>query len=428
LGVLYEGNQEYEKALDAQQKSLKYRKQVNDMRGLSITNMNIGSLYLNWEVFDSVMPYLNKSRKILEETKSMHALAFNLLLTGNYYLKVNQFGKAKEAYLLSYKISCDNNLQDNIKDAAKSLSTIYEEMYDYKNALVYAKIYKTQYDSLINEENIREQTVIEEGYKHKLQLISKETEIEYERQRTSYAIVTGLIIILFLILLVFYRKKLQKTKLRQIDQENDIKLKDAKSKTEKEERKRLANMLHDNIAHVISIAQSQIKSLINKPLPDTTKENLLQIEDNLLLANRLTKVASYELEISYILKKNIVEQIQDYINRIRHSHSPIIKFEYGDKNHFDTIPNEINENIFSVFQEMLGNAIKYSNADTIRITLLFDNGKTVLQVTDNGIGFNYNEVRHGLGLKNMKERAHKLNGTFSFESEKGFGTKLKFVV
>jgi len=428
LGVLYEGLEDFDKALEAQRTSIKYRKLVNDKRGMAITEMNIGSIFINAEVFDSVMFYLNNSRKTLEEMKSMHALAFNLILTGNYYLKTNQLEKAEQSYLEAYEISENKNLQDNSRQATQALSIVYEEMHDYKNALKYAKIYKIQYDSIINEENIKEQAISKETYKHKLQIVTKEAEIKDANQQKYYAIITGSSIVLLLLLIIIYRRKLQKTKLLQAEQENEIKLKDAKSVAEKRERKRLANMLHDNIAHVISISQRQINSLINKPLPVETKDKLSHIEDNLLLASRMTKVASYELELSYVLKKNIVEQLQDYIKRIRHSHTPEIKFNHCDKSKFDNSSDKINENIFSVFQEMLGNAIKYAKADTIRITLLYDEGKIALQVIDNGVGFNFDEVRHGLGYKNMKERAEKLNGSFTFESEKGFGTKLKFEV
>ena len=92
------------------------------------------------------------------------------------------------------------------------------------------------------------------------------------------------------------------------------------------------------------------------------------------------------------------------------------------------LPDEIKINVFSVFQEMLGNAIKYAKAGHIGISLIWDDGKTILQVDDDGIGFDYDVERHGQGFPNMKERATKLNGTFTYESEIGFGTKLKFVV
>jgi len=92
------------------------------------------------------------------------------------------------------------------------------------------------------------------------------------------------------------------------------------------------------------------------------------------------------------------------------------------------LADNIKINIFSVFQEMLGNAIKYADAAHIGIKLFMDEGKTILQVDDDGIGFDYDEERHGQGFPNMKERAAKLNGVFTFESEIGFGTKLKFVV
>ena len=144
--------------------------------------------------------------------------------------------------------------------------------------------------------------------------------------------------------------------------------------------------------------------------------------------NKLAKIASYELEFSFALENNLVHEFEKYIRRIQHSYSAKINFQHSEKSQFEDLHEEIKINIFSVFQEMLGNAIKYSKAHHISILLFNDDKNTVLQVEDDGIGFNYDEERHGQGFPNMMERAAKLNGTFTYESEKGFGTKLKFVV
>ncbi len=428
IGVLYEDKKDFDNAMEAQKKSLKYRLLVNDKRGTAITRMNIGSLYFSMEIYDSVVSYLDNSRKMFEMSRSTHPLAFNLMLTGEYYQKTMQLDKAEEMYFRAYNISLDNNLKGNVREAAKALSAIYEEMFEYKNALKYAKIYKVQYDSLINEENIRQQTVAKEGYKYKLQLFEKEKEIDAEKQQKYYAIIVGIIVAIGLMLLIFYRWKLHKTKLLQIEQQNEIAIQKANLNTQREERKRVANILHDNLAHVILNSQAQIKKIIADTKNSVTNQMLLQIEENLEFMNKLAKVASYELEFSLVLENNLADQFEIYIDRVQHSHSPRIIFHYNEKSHFDDLTDNHKSNIFSVFQEMLGNAIKYSKAKTITISLLSDENKTVLQVDDDGIGFDYEEVRHGQGFPNMKERAENLNGTFTFESEKGFGTKLKFII
>jgi len=428
LGVLYEGNKEFDKALEAQKNSVKYNKMVHQEYGVAITKMNIGSLYLNMKVYDSVLVYLNDSREILKKNSNAHPLTYNLLLTGNYYLETGQLDEAEKSYLRAYQISLDNNLLAMSKDVSAALSIVYEKKEDYKNALKYERIFVEQRDSILNEDNIRAQTIAKEEYKRKIQLFEKEKEIIHEKQQKYFAISVGVLVIIGLIILIFYRRKLQKIKLLHIEQQHNIKVKETSLKIQQAERKRVANILHDNLAHVIMNSQTQVSKIISKTDNKETKQKLIQLEENLEFMNKLAKVASYELEFSFVLDKNLVDQFAGYIARVEHSHSPNIVFNYSDKTQFDTLSDEIKINLFSVFQEMLGNAIKYARAKTITVSLFRDGTKTILQVDDDGTGFNYDEVRHGQGFINMKERAEKLNGKFTFESEIGFGTKLKFEV
>jgi len=428
LGSIYMEMESYVKAMEAHKKSLRYGKLVNDRINLAITKMNIGNVYLHIEEYDSVLIYLDNSRRTFRKSNLMRPLTFNLFLTAFYYLQTNRLEKSKATYLEAYSIAKNNNLKEYIKDAAESLSGVYEKMHDYKNALKYARIFKMQYDSLINEENIREQTIAREGYKYKLQLLSKEKKIDAEKRQKQNVIMIGGIILLIMVLIVFYWMKLQKTKLLQIEQGNQIKIQNTKLQTQRDERKRVANILHDNLAHVILNSYSKIRKLIKTTNEIESKQHLIQIEENLDFMNKLAKVASYELAFSFILEKNLVDQFEQYNRKVQHSLSPKIVFQHSNKSQFEHLSDEIKINVFSVFQEMLGNAIKYSKAQHISITLFNDEGKTVLQVEDDGIGFDYNEERHGQGFPNMKERAAKLNGTFFYESEKGFGTKLKFIV
>jgi signal transduction histidine kinase len=428
LGGIYMELEDYDKALEIHKKCLKYGNIVNDQIGLAITKMDIGNVYLHIEKYDSVLVYLDSSREIFRKTNSMRPLTFNLFLTAFYHMQTNQLEKSKERYLEAYNIAKSNRIKHYIKEAAESLSGVYEKLHDYKNALKYSKIFKIQYDSLINEDNIREQTIAQEGYKYKLKLVSKEKEIGIEKQKINYVIIIGVAILLILIFIVFYRMKLHKTKLLQVKQESRIKVQNAKLQTQKDERKRVANILHDNLAHVILDTYSKVIGLIETTKDAKPRQMLLQIEESLNFMNKLAKVASYELEFSFVLENNLVDQFKKYIGRVQHSYPAKINLQHSEKSQFDNLPDEVKINVFSVFQEMLGNAVKYSKAQHISISLFIDDGQTVLQVEDDGIGFNYDEERHGQGFPNMMERAVKLDGTFTYESEKGFGTKLKFVV
>jgi signal transduction histidine kinase len=54
----------------------------------------------------------------------------------------------------------------------------------------------------------------------------------------------------------------------------------------------------------------------------------------------------------------------------------------------------------------------------------------ILEVSDDGVGFDRNRLGHsrGLGLITMRERAGQLNGTFEFDTAPGRGTTIRVAI
>jgi signal transduction histidine kinase/ligand-binding sensor domain-containing protein len=86
--------------------------------------------------------------------------------------------------------------------------------------------------------------------------------------------------------------------------------------------------------------------------------------------------------------------------------------------------------LFRITQEALGNAAKYAAAKHVRVRLERSNGTVTLTVSDDGVGFDRNQLgtSGGLGLVMMRERAGQLNGTSEFESAPGRGTTIRVVI
>jgi signal transduction histidine kinase len=76
--------------------------------------------------------------------------------------------------------------------------------------------------------------------------------------------------------------------------------------------------------------------------------------------------------------------------------------------------------------ELLSNAIRHANAASVKITVFEDrlNPAFVVNVTDDGKGFDAERVEAGLGLINIQRRVEKLNGSFALLSTPGSGTRV----
>jgi signal transduction histidine kinase len=95
----------------------------------------------------------------------------------------------------------------------------------------------------------------------------------------------------------------------------------------------------------------------------------------------------------------------------------------------ERVPELIGHHALRTCQEALTNAVKHSQAKTIRVIIGCANGTLTLQVLDDGVGFQPNNAPNSdnghFGLSGMRERVHRLGGTVSIQSVPGQGTHLE---
>ena len=84
--------------------------------------------------------------------------------------------------------------------------------------------------------------------------------------------------------------------------------------------------------------------------------------------------------------------------------------------------------VYRMVQEALGNAIRHARAKTIGVELRRDAGQWVVEVRDDGCGFNPKTPSAGLGQQIMRYRADRVGGSLSVDSTSGVGTTIRCVV
>jgi signal transduction histidine kinase len=90
------------------------------------------------------------------------------------------------------------------------------------------------------------------------------------------------------------------------------------------------------------------------------------------------------------------------------------------------LPLETKETLYRIAQEALHNTVKHARASRADLKLVCDARGIVLEVSDDGAGFDPGEDFSGhLGLKSMRERAARLGGTLQVESAPGEGTSIR---
>jgi two-component system, NarL family, sensor histidine kinase DevS len=83
------------------------------------------------------------------------------------------------------------------------------------------------------------------------------------------------------------------------------------------------------------------------------------------------------------------------------------------------------EAAYYIAADALGNIARHARARHASLRFFEEDGASILEVTDDGVGFDYESATGGHGLGNMRERAFAVGGTLRVESRPGSGARVR---
>ena len=119
------------------------------------------------------------------------------------------------------------------------------------------------------------------------------------------------------------------------------------------------------------------------------------------------------------------DAIQDYATDWAHANDIEATMEVESDQRLEL---EVKQGLYRVVQEALSNIAKNGQATKAEIRLVYLEDLVQLEITDDGVGFDINQPRQGLGLNSMKERVESLSGNFEITSQIGSGTRIKISI
>ena len=179
------------------------------------------------------------------------------------------------------------------------------------------------------------------------------------------------------------------------------------------ERRRLSRELHDGIGPYLTSLKHYIE---NKVENEMMKKEMKKIVDDTISEIRLMSNALMPASIDDF---GIGVTLTNFIENIKKSTTVTIVYEDLTQQDSSNITNHQAINLFRISQELINNSLKHSNAKNIRITLSEFDEFISLFYYDDGIGFDINTVKLGLGIINIKERVAICNGTITINATPG---------
>jgi signal transduction histidine kinase len=424
IGYMYLKSDKYKQAKKYFQKGLEQKNIFRDkpyIYAMLVDNLAYSKFKLNEK--EGLPDLFYKSLKIRDSLKLTTGIITSKLNLSEYFISVKNISKASQNAKEALALSRSSNSYRDILISLKQLSII-----EPQNAAVYSKEY-----ILVNEKLQKSERKIG----NKFSRIEFETEEVKEKNSNlttkNRNLLYGLLsFVVFGLLLYVVKTQKNKNKVliykqRQQKANEDIyNLMISQQSTIEtgrvREKKRVAQELHDGVLGRMFGLRINLDSL-NK-FDDTIA---VEKRNNYLL--ELKNIEQDIREISHDLSREKSELINNFVailndlfedqkktfeSKLILSIDPAIKW--------DLMSNSTKINLYRIIQECLQNINKYANADTITIKFKKAENNLVLEIIDDGIGFNVNRSKKGIGLQNIRSRAHECNGTVEINSKMGEGT------
>jgi len=195
-----------------------------------------------------------------------------------------------------------------------------------------------------------------------------------------------------------------------------------------QERTRLSHELHDSLAQTIASLRIQIR-VIDETFHSNDEKSIWhqmeRIEYTIDQANNQLRelIAHFRVPINH---QGLIPSIEEAIRRTQEEAGIPIYFqnEWPEQE----FSPEVELNVLRIVQECLANIRKHSQAELVRVLLIYRERSNILIIEDDGIGFDETEIvseggQH-LGLNILRDRAQQIGAEIDIESEPGDGTRI----
>lgn len=460
LGILANGMNEFRKSIEYHQKALSFaRTEKNKLNQASSLN-NIGVVYQNsgdyvtavnfynqaFQVeglvkknpklyamildnmtyslmkngyFENALKNFSHAAAIRDSLKHFSGQVVNRLHLGEYYLNVKRDSVIAIDYFEQAKILAEDTR--NNRDLLKALEFLIE--LDKSNKPEYFSQYVSLTDSLDLEER---------RIQNKFARIQYETD-QFKQENKNLLDQRQLILLAFSVLVIIItlvyviahqriknRELLLEKKQKESDEEIYNLLITQRNKLEEGSmlaKSKISSELHDGVLGKLfgirltlaSLNESYDSSLIEKRAKSIDELQNVESEIRNLSHDLVAANEEEEMDLLNIIRDFIGIQEVGYNGKIYLSADSNIKWHL--------LNSKAKINIYRCVQEIIFNALKYSESSEIRIEFHSTNDSLKIIVADNGKGFKVSGVKKGLGLKNISSRIKDMNGKLKLNSD-----------
>lgn len=380
--------------------------------------------------YDTAIQYAKATSNIYMQATFAHAKARCLL-------KLQRITEARKEGMKALELARSIDKKREILESQKVLSMVEAAAGDYAAAYAYSEQYNTGNDSLHATDLTEKIQLLDKKYQSALQeekigQLEKDKKmqelISRKRQTINYILSFSVLALLVTGLLAIrnhlQKQKLQQHRINELETEKKLMATEAVLKGEEQERTRLAKDLHDGLGGMLSGIKYSLNTMKGNLI--MTPENAQGFERSIDMLDSSIKEmrrVAHNMMPEVLLRYGLDAALKDYTTEI--NNSGIIKIIYQS---MGTEKKGLEQSsllaLYRIVQELISNAIKHAAASEVLVQIFWESGKLVVNVEDNGTGFDPSilDIAEGIGWKNIRSRVELLKGKADILSHPGKGT------
>jgi signal transduction histidine kinase len=364
-----------------------------------------------------------KSLGIREKNGLSSGIIINKIHLSEFFAEKKDTINAQKYALEALKLAKETKVSGDLLSSLKQLSLV-----EHKNVGKYSKEYIKISDSLQLEERKAKDKFARIAYETD-EIIEQKDKLTEQNRTLLYFFIGTLFLGILLFVIRTQRAKNRELLLKQQQQkinEEIYNLMISQQATIEEnrvkEKKRIAQELHDGVLGRLFGARLNLDSLNRFNDEDSVNSRFNYLAELKNIEQDIREISHDLNREKYVLINNFVAIVSNLLEEQSNSFEADLVSSLDESIQWDKVSNAVKINLYRILQESLQNINKYANAKHIAVELKKEDEHILLKITDDGIGFDVNTKKKGIGLQNMQSRVDECEGKFDIKSKKGKGT------
>ena len=378
-----------------------------------------------YKVWGNLTPGLKFTLDALDYTDRVSCNKFDIanyyLQVGDIYRQLKDFSKARDNLYKGLAIAMEIKHKEDTRDAYIFLAKTYADEKKFDSAWFYSQLHIRLKDSVVNEVSRYRTEEIKAIY----DIQKKDREIARQGNFRNILIASFTFLLITLGFLYNRYRLRQKNKYQRELNRQQNELFNVIAGAQDQERKRIAQDIHDSLGAILSAAKLRLSALRDSQSAFTADQNekyetSLQLLDE---ASSELRNISHNIMPATLSKLGLVAALKNLSNTISSNSGMQISFSAHDFT--ERIEEHMEISIYRIILELINNVVKHAEADKVTVQLVRYPDYINILVEDNGKGFDYSRAlqeKKGIGLGNILSRVDYLKGTMNVDAQLGRGT------